>query len=146
MISIINPREVGREKYFTFESITDDGYQIDTSTSDNLLSVEMLYTSQLIFVTAGMADLTNGAVTTYNMSITPNTFIQNGDILEFNFPEEVLLPQSTNIDCTGEYRYVRNVQCLRNNEGLVKIKFISVVNIVSGVTFKLYFPRITWEV
>jgi hypothetical protein len=109
MISIINPREVGREKYFLFESRTDDDYQIDTSTEDSMLAVNMQYASEIIFITAGMADLTNGAVTTYNMSITPNTFIQNGDILTFKFPSEMLLPQRTYLDCSGEYRYVRSV-------------------------------------
>jgi hypothetical protein len=41
MISIINPREVGREKYFLFESRTDDDYQIDASTEDSMLAVNM---------------------------------------------------------------------------------------------------------
>lgn len=48
--------------------------------------------SELEVISAGMMNTTNGAKTTYNMSITPNTHIADKDRFYFRFPEEFILP------------------------------------------------------
>jgi hypothetical protein len=70
-------------------------------------------------ISVGIANATNGAVTDYTMTITPNTPLFNQDSLAMTFPKEVSLPSQ--ISCSGTINTIVSIQCTSygNNQVLV---------------------------
>ena len=95
----------------------------------------------MYLINGGMDNKTNGAVTSYNFTFTPNTFIQNDDKIMFTFPPEILLSHDkydqTYMTCTADIRYIRRIECLRDHENTVTIKLKEVTSIVAGITIKI---------
>ena len=66
---------------------------MDESTDPNDFSIFMTSVGEMDQFAVGMVDQTNGAITTYMFSMIPNTPIQDGDQLVFDFPRDIQLPQ-----------------------------------------------------
>lgn len=138
VLSIINPRTIGRYNQFEFLSTDSLGNSIDISVDNNYWNVKMTDTSQMTLVTAGIKDATNGAITDYTLTFTANTPVLDGDKLELRFPDEITLPSYSNFKCSGGSN-VLSVTCTKSTYNLVLVTLRNVGSIVAGNSFKLTF-------
>ena len=93
-------------------------------------------------VAIGMDDETNGAYTTYNFVIRPNTPVFTMDFMDIDFPPEVTLPSSASYSCEGDKDKIRSIACLRRATG-VRVQFsnVLVINPDSSFYFKIHNVR-----
>jgi hypothetical protein len=74
---------------------------MDSSIADPGFNIQMKTPGKINFFSVSALNTTNGASTTYSLTVSPNTPILSGDILVLKFPAEVALPSSTNLQCNG---------------------------------------------
>jgi len=99
--SILNPRLVGPNYQFVVTSVDNLGFTMDSSIPDPNFNIQMKTPGTINSFSVSASNTTNGAITTYSLTISPNTPIFSGDVLMLTFPAEISLPSSTNLQCSG---------------------------------------------
>lgn len=80
------------ESLFSIYTLDTKDRYIDENFEDQKFSVTMTELLQLTSVAVQMANLTNGAITSYTLQIVSTTLIQNGDLFTIRFPPEIVVP------------------------------------------------------
>ena len=65
--------------YFNFESRDYFGNTIDKTNKQNEFTIQMTKTGEMVQFSVGMHNYTNGAITSYDFSVIPNTPVKDGD-------------------------------------------------------------------
>lgn len=89
---LTNPRMRDFESLFSIYTLDTKDRYIDENFEDQKFSVTMTELLQLTSVAVQMANLTNGAITSYTLQIVSTTLIQNGDLFTIRFPPEIVVP------------------------------------------------------
>jgi len=108
------------ESLFSIYTLDTRLRYIDENFEDQKFSVTMTELLQLTSVAVQMANLTNGAITSYTLQIVSTTLIQNGDLFTIRFPPEILVPLG--VTCaSGDTAKATALACSRMKENSVQI-------------------------
>lgn len=89
-------------------------------------------------ISAGLTNVTNGAISDYSLTFTPNTPVFDGDKLNLRFPAEITLPDWNEFKCTGD-KNIFSMTCTKSNFNLVQVILRNVNSIVAGSSFRITF-------
>ena len=108
------------ESLFTIYTLDTRLRYIDETFEDQKFSVTMTELLQLTSVAVQMANLTNGAITSYTLQIVSTTLIQTGDLFTIRFPQEIVVPLG--VTCaSGPTAKATTLACSRMKENSVRI-------------------------
>lgn len=108
------------ESLFSIYTLDTELRYIDENFEDQKFSVTMTKLLQLTSVAVQMADLTNGAITSYTLQIVSTTLIQNGDFFTIRFPPEIIVPLGVTCE-SGHLAKATTLACNRMKENSVQI-------------------------
>lgn len=132
--SLRNPRPKSLPVSFSIQSYDSEDYLIDESVDSDSFTIEMTSIGKIEDISIGMDSPMNGAYTTYNFVIRPNTPFFSMDFFDIDFPSEVTLPSTATFDCEGESNKIITIICLRRATG-VRVQFTRVTTINPGSPF-----------
>ena len=119
---IRNPRTFQTSSTFTVQTQDSSGYIIDSGTA---FTITMNSMGSLDSVAASMANLTNGALTTYTLTFSTLIPIASNDIFYITFPKEIIPSSSSSVTCTAS-KNLNTVSCSKSSQSLqVKLQSIS---------------------
>ena len=110
---IRNPRTFQTTSTFTVMTQDSSGYTIDSGTG---FTVTMNAMGSLSSVSASIANLTNGASTTYMLSLATLIPLASNDIFYITFPAEATLPSSS-VSC-GTSANLGSISCSSSGQTL----------------------------
>ena len=76
-----------------------------------------------------------GQETPYTFMIVPNTDMENGDTFFITFPNDIELPDTRYLRCSGQRYKVLALRCIRTADHEMRIALTSVSNINAGTQF-----------
>ena len=84
--------------------------------------------SNLIGVSVETANSISGALSTYTVSVVPNTPVSENDAFTIQFPSEVILPSSNSLDCGvgGVITNVLKLACIKSGTNQITATLLQV--------------------
>lgn len=78
-----------------------------------------------------MSNMTNGAITDYQVQIKPSSTVFTDDTFEIKFPPEVVLEET--IECLRDVdSYILELDCIRYADQRVKFRFVEVDSVTAA--------------
>jgi hypothetical protein len=64
--------------------------------------------------------------------IVPNTDLESGDTFLIEFPDDIVLPDTRYLSCSGQRYKVLALRCIRSSDHEMRVQLTSVANIIAG--------------
>jgi len=131
---LTNPRFKNYMSYFKLYTMDADKRYIDENKKNTQFWVKMTELKSITNVEIDVENQTNGAITTYLITITPSTQVHSFDVFTIDFPEQLMLPFG--MHCGSRSQLLGGATCIKIGDRRVEITLLDVSKeLTSGKAF-----------